>query len=87
MFSNSKEDAFFFWSNLILQLNRLINQKQEDRINSQTNKGQDGEPVQPIEADEGGTNQVDALRFEVILCPGYQIPTLVKGWKLLHVKT
>lgn len=79
----------FFWSNLLLQLKRLINQKQEDRINSQTNKGQDGEPVQPIEADEGGANQVDALRFEVILCPGYQIShfTLVKGWKLLHVKT
>ncbi|KAL6175451.1 hypothetical protein ACLB2K_052092 [Fragaria x ananassa] len=48
----------------------------EDGINSQTSKGHDDgsvlpikghvdEPVQQIEAGEGGINQVDALRFEV----------------------
>ncbi|XP_024170416.1 DNA annealing helicase and endonuclease ZRANB3 isoform X3 [Rosa chinensis] len=39
--------------------------KGHDREPVQPIKGYDREPVQPIEAEEGGTNQVDALRFEV----------------------
>ncbi|KAM1081096.1 hypothetical protein EV1_015507 [Malus domestica] len=39
--------------------------KKEHQNNCQATKSKDAEPVQPMEAKESSTNQVDALRFEV----------------------